>query len=234
MSRVLSLLRYTVGKKMVMAVTGILLFLFVVGHLLGNLKIYLGPEEFNHYAAGLRTLGSPLLAYGQAVWITRLGLLVVLGLHLVTMLQLRAISAAARPVDYHRKESGSFSYASHTMFWGGLALAAFIVYHLLHLTVGTVHPDFQVLPGADGHVHPDAYHNAVSGFQVWWVCAIYAVGQVALGLHLYHGLWSACQTLGVNHPRYNHLRRGVAAAIAWAICLGYLSIPLSVQLGLLK
>lgn len=233
MGRLLSLYRLTVVKKFVMAVTGLILFGFIIGHLLGNLKVFMGPEIFNHYAEGLRNLGDPLLAHEQALWLARVGLLLAVGLHISAALELRRISREARPVAYQKKELISFSPASHYMWSGGLTIAAFIVYHLLHLTFGVAHHDFQTVT-VDGRVMADAYHNVIAGFQVWWVTLVYLIAQVALGMHLYHGLWSASQTLGINHPKYNHLRRTVALAIAWLICLGYASIPIAVLTGLVS
>jgi succinate dehydrogenase / fumarate reductase cytochrome b subunit len=230
MGRLMHLWRLTVIKKLVMALSGLILLLFVVGHLAGNLKIFLGPEVFNHYASGLREVGSPFLAYEQFVWLNRLVLLAAVGAHGLAALQLRKLSVEARGVAYERRENISFSRVSHTMFWGGITLALFIVYHLAHLTVGVAHVDFQTIT-VDGHTHADAYANVVNGFQPFWVVLIYCAGVIALGLHLYHGIWSACQTLGLNHPKYNAVRRQVALGVALLISLGYLSIPNAVMAG---
>lgn len=232
MGRLWSLWRLTVIKKLVMAVTGVILLLFVLGHLAGNLKIFMGREVFNHYAEGLREVGSPFLAYGQFVWLNRIGLLVAAGLHVIAALQLRKTSTEARGVPYKRHHQLSFSPTSKMMFWGGLSLGLFIAYHLGHLTIGWFHPDFQTLADAAGHVHPDAFANVVNGFQPAWVALIYAAGVIALGLHLYHGIWSACQTLGLNHPKYNPLRRQVALLVAAVVTIGYLSIPVAVLTGI--
>jgi succinate dehydrogenase / fumarate reductase cytochrome b subunit len=118
------------------------------------------------------------------------------------------------------------------MFWGGITLGLFIAYHLAHLTTGSLHPDFQQLTDAAGHTHPDAFANVVNGFQPVWIAVIYFAGVIALGLHLYHGIWSACQTLGLNHPKYNPLRRQVALLVAVLVTLGYLSIPVAVLTGI--
>lgn len=231
MSRILTLWRYSIGKKIVMAVTGIILLGFVIGHLLGNLKIFLGAEEFNHYAAGLRTLGAPFLPPEAGLWLARIGLLVAVALHVVAALQLRAMSAEARPTAYKLKREINFSPLSRAMFWGGVALGAYILLHLAHLTIGCLHPDFREDLVVGSRHYANAYHNVVAGFQVWWVAVLYMLAMIPLGLHLYHGLWSACQTLGINHPQINHLRRPVAAAVAIVVALGYCLVPLAVLTG---
>lgn len=224
MGRLVSLYRSSVGKKIVMACTGALLLLFVVGHLAGNLKIYQGPEKFDKYAHWLREMGSPLLSEGQGLWAARIALLAAVGIHVVTATQLTLMSWAARDVQYYKQQRLAFSYASYTMRWGGVVVAFYVVYHLLHLTWGTVHHDFTSSP----------YHNVVAGFQVWWVSVIYIIAVIPLGLHIYHGIWSAMQTLGVNNPKYNTWRRPLAGVVAGLIVFGYISIPVAVLAGLVK
>jgi succinate dehydrogenase / fumarate reductase cytochrome b subunit len=224
MRRVIDLYRSSVGKKIVMAATGAFLLLFVVGHLAGNLKLYFGQEKFDHYAHWLREMGAPLLLPEQGLWIFRILLLVAVALHLFSAAQLTLASWRARGQAYRKQEHIAFSYASYTMRWGGLVVALYVIYHLLDLTWGTVHHNFTSSP----------YVNVVSGFQIWWVSAIYIAAVIPLGLHIYHGIWSALQTLGVNNPQYNTWRRPVAAAVAGLIVLGYISIPVSVLLGLIK
>lgn len=219
------LMRPAVGKKAVMAVTGLILFGFVLGHFAGNLKLYEGPRALNDYAAFLRTAGSPELPAGALLWTFRSVLLASLVLHVWAAWQLTRSSRAARPVDYAAGTRIHTTYASRTMRWGGVIVLLFVIYHLLHLTWGTVHPSF--LPG-------DVYHNVVAGFQVWWVAVVYIAAQVALGFHLYHGLWSMFQSLGLNHPRFNHWRNGFAHAFAWIISLGNISFPLAVLSGLVR
>ena len=218
------LTRSAVGKKAVMAVSGIVLFGYVLLHMLGNLKLYEGPQKLDAYAGFLREVGSPLVPPEGLLWVVRVVLLVAVVLHVWSAWALTRMSYAARPVGYEKRDAVAMSYASRTMRWGGVILLLFIVYHLLHLTTGTLHPRF--MPGA-------VYHNIVTGLQVWWVALFYAAAQVALGLHLYHGLWSMFQTLGWNHPRYNRWRRWFAAAFAWLITLGNLSFPLAVWSGLI-
>ena len=231
MRRLMSFWRLTVIKKLVMAVSGGILLLFVLGHLAGNLKIFMGPAVFNHYAEGLRDVGSPFMAHEQFLWLNRIVLLAAVGAHVIAAFQLRKLSTEARGVPYERSENISFTNVSKTMFWGGLTLGLFILYHLGHLTIGCLHPQFQLM-NVDGHVYADAFANVVNGFDPPWIALIYCAGVVALGLHLYHGIWSACQTLGVNHPKFNAARRQVAFWIALLVSLGYLSIPIAVMTGI--
>ena len=225
MRRVLDLYRSSVGKKVVMALTGVVLVLFVLGHMAGNLKAFQGPEAFNHYAEGLREFGEPFLPRTGALWIARLGLLGAVGLHILAAVQLTRTSHAARSVDYGKEESLVFSYASRTMRWGGVVILAFVVYHLLHFTTGTAHHDF--IPG-------DAYHNLVAGFQNPWIALSYIVAVGALALHLYHGIWSTFQTLGLNHPKYNPYRRPLAGVLAAVIFLGFITVPVAVMAGVIS
>lgn len=225
MRRILGLYDNSVGKKVAMSVTGAILVLFVIGHMIGNLKAFLGPEEFNAYAEGLRDFGHPFFPHMAALWIVRVVLLACVGVHMLAAWQTSRRSWAARDVKYKKQESLSFSYASRTMRWGGVIIAAFVVYHLLHFTTGQLHHDF--IPG-------DAYHNLVTGFQNPLVVLAYVVALTFLVLHLYHGIWSAFQTLGANHPRYNPFRRPVAIVLALIVYVGFLSVPLAVVAGVLQ
>lgn len=226
MSWFLSLYRSAVGKKAVMAVTGIILFGFVLVHMLGNLKIYQGALKLNAYAEWLRNLGAPALPHEGALWIFRLVLLGAVGLHILAATQLTLINLKARPLNYRDRQAIQASYASRTMRWGGAIIFLFVVYHLAHLTLGTAHPDF--IPG-------DVYHNVVAGFQVWWVSAFYIVAQVALGFHLYHGLWSMFQSLGWWEPEDGKdWRRTFATVFAWVIAVGNISFPLAVLAGVVS
>jgi succinate dehydrogenase / fumarate reductase cytochrome b subunit len=216
----------SVGKKIMMAVTGVILIGFVVAHMAGNLKAYLGRESFNHYAEGLRTLGEPFLPYGVALWIARIILLAAVIIHITAATQLTLASKRARPVGYRKYEGDLvFSYASRTMVWGGIIILLFVVFHLMHLTFGTVHQDF--IPG-------DAYHNFVTGFQVVPVSIAYIIAMIPLGLHLYHGFWSMLQTLGANNAKYNHLRRPIAMALALMVTLVNISFPIAVLSGIIS
>ena len=219
--------RSAVGKKVVMAVTGLALFGFVLGHMLGNLKLYFGAEALNHYAEWLRELGTPLLPHGGLLWIARIGLLAAVGLHIWSAWQVTRMNRKARPQDYSRRATIQASYASRTMRWGGVLIALFVLYHLAHFTFGPAwaHPDF--VPG-------DVYHNVVAGFSVWPISLFYIVAQAALALHLYHGLWSLFQSLGWNHPSFNPWRRTFAKAFAAVIFIGNISFPISVLTGLVS
>jgi len=230
MSWFTDLYRSAVGKKAVMAVTGIILFGFVLIHMIGNLKLY-EPGDYNGqryldaYGYFLRHVGEPALPASGALWIARIVLLAAVLLHIWAAWQLTRMNREARPRRYSKAAKSHTTYASRTMRWGGVIILLFVVYHLLHFTTGTVHPDFQ-----EGAVH----HNMIAGFRVWWVSLFYIVAQVALGFHLYHGLWSMFQSLGWNNPRFNHWRGGFAHAFAWIITLGNISFPLAVLTGLVN
>lgn len=214
------------GKKLVMAISGIALFGFVLTHMLGNLKIYQGAEKLDAYAAFLREMGSPVLPHSGALWILRIGLIVAVVAHVVSAYQVTRMSQKARPVGYRRRETIQATYASRTMRWGGVIILLFVLYHLAHLTWGTAHPQFE---------HGAVYANVVSGFQVPWVSAIYCLAQLALGAHLYHGLWSMFQTLGMPVPRdQKDWRRNFAAAFALIVTLGNLSFPIAVLMGVVS
>jgi succinate dehydrogenase / fumarate reductase cytochrome b subunit len=210
----------TVGKKAIMAVTGFILFGFVVGHLLGNLQIFLPPEKLNHYAALLKSL--PALLWG-----TRITLLVAVGLHIWSSFELWLLQREARPINYVKKANLNSTYASRTMLWSGPILAAFVVFHLLQFTFGTVHP------GAPFDEH-NVYNNVVLGFRVWPVSFFYIIAMTMLCYHLYHGLWSMFQSLGFSHPVYTPWLRRIAKVVAILIAIGYISIPVAVLAHLIK
>lgn len=217
MQRAATLLGSSIGQKAVMAVSGIVLYGFVVGHMIGNLQIYLGPRALNDYAAFLREF-----LHGQGIWIARTLLLVAVGLHIWAAVVLTLGNWAARPLGYRDWVPRESTYASRTMVWSGPILALFIVYHIMHLTLGTVHPQF---------VEADVYHNVVIGFQNGFASAFYILAMVVLGFHMYHGFWSMLQTLGLSHPRWNPVRRGVAFLFAALVVAGNCSIPLAVLSG---
>ena len=214
-----------VGKKAVMAVTGIILFGFVLVHMIGNLKLYEGPDKLNSYAGFLREVGSPALPTSGLLWIVRILLLAAVVLHIWAAWQLVQMSRAARPVGYAQRDVVTATYASRTMRWGGVIVLLFVIYHLLDLTFGAANPAF---------VEGDVYHNVVASFSRWWVALFYVAANVALGFHLYHGLWSMFQSLGWNHPRFNHWRSAFAHAFAWIITLGNVSFPLAVLAGIIR
>ncbi len=211
-----------VGKKAVMAVSGIILFGFVLVHMVGNLKLYEGPKLLNSYAGFLRSVGSPAIPTSGLLWIARLVLLAAVVLHMWAAWQLTLMNRQARPAAYTRRDIVHTTYASRTMRWGGIIILLFVVYHLLDLTWGVTNP---------AYIEKDVYHNVVASFSRWWISLFYIVAQLALGLHLYHGLWSMFQSLGWNHPRFNRWRSGFAHAFAWIITLGNISFPLAVLAG---
>ena len=215
-------LRSNVGKKTVMAVSGIILFGFVLGHMAGNLKMYQGPEALNAYAEGLRDFLYPILPHHGFLWIARIGLLTAVVLHIWSAWAVTVASRKARPVKYTKRDNVVATYASRTMRWGGVIILLFVIYHLLHLTTGDTHPDF---------VHGDVYHNVVTGLSVPWVAGFYLLANVFLGMHLYHGLWSMLQTLGWGEPTGNDWRRKFAATFAAVVTLGNLSFPIAVLTG---
>jgi succinate dehydrogenase / fumarate reductase cytochrome b subunit len=225
MSWALSFYRSAIGKKIVMALTGILLFGFVLGHFLGNLKLYFGAEALNQYGVWLRTLGYPAFPNELLLWMARIILLAALGLHIDAATRLTIMNKQARPRDYAMREAVAASYASRTMRWGGVIVLLFIIYHLLDFTFGTVNPGFE-----EGNI----YRNVVASFSNVWVSALYIVGNVALGMHLYHGLWSMFQSLGLNNPKFNEWRRYFATAFAVLITAGNVSFPLAVLAGWVK
>ena len=224
MSRLGALYDSSVGKKFVMALSGVILVGYVIVHMLGNLKVYQGPEAFNHYAEGLRDLGSPFFGRGQVLWILRLLLLAAVSVHIVSAAQLWLKSRSARPIAYKNYDSLAFSYASRTMVWGGIIILLFVIYHLMHLTFGNAHPDF--VPG-------DVYRNFLVGFRQWPVSIAYIAAMIPLGFHLYHGVWSMFQTLGANNAKYNRFRRPLAGAIALVVVLANISFPIAVLTGIL-
>lgn len=229
MRRFLSLHQTTVGKKAIMAVTGILLVGFILGHMAGNLKLYLpahdGVPALDHYAHGLRTFGDPFLAEGQFLWIFRAAILVAAALHIWAAITLKLQSNAARPVGYKKTTYQESTAASRTMIWGGLLLLVFVVFHILHFTTGDIAPGFEFVYGA-------VFDNVTGGLAHPVVAAFYVLAMIFLGLHLYHGVWSMLQTLGANHPRYNTLFHRIALAVAIIVTVGNISFPVAVLTGL--
>jgi succinate dehydrogenase / fumarate reductase, cytochrome b subunit len=208
--------RSEIGKKALMATSGFVLFVFVVAHALGNLQVYLGATRLDAYAQFLRATPSLL-------WGTRVVLTLAIGIHAVLGVRLARESAAARPIRYATRTSFRATFSSRTMIWSGLLIFAFILYHLLHLTVGVAHPSFE-----HGHV----YHNVVVGLRVVPASVAYVVSMLALGVHLNHGLWSMFQSIGVSHPRLTTPLRRAATLVATLIVLSNVSIPAAILVGL--
>lgn len=207
-----------------MAITGLILFGYVLGHMLGNLQIFApDKDQINHYAAFLHstTNFAPL-------WIIRFVLLAAVVLHIVASIQLWKMKHDARPVGYVKKRDVPTAYAARTMMWSGPIIAAFVIFHVLHLTAGAVMP----LRDVGGQANqPDVRYNIVSGFQNPLIAGFYILAMILLCTHLYHGLWSLCQSLGWMSPRYEGKVKRAAAALAVIICLGFISVPLAVLTG---
>jgi succinate dehydrogenase / fumarate reductase cytochrome b subunit len=221
MIRAVTLLDTTIGKKAALAVSGLVLFGFVLQHMLGNLQVFLGPEVFNAYAATLKSM--PAL-----VWGARGVLLVSLLVHIVMMIQLYDRSTKARGQAYLRTEHRKTSYASATMRFTGPMLALYIVFHILHFTA----PGLSL--GDAAFDATNVYANFVCSFSVPWVTLVYCAANLLLGLHLYHGAWSLMQTLGLDHPRYRRARNGIAQGIAVTITLGNVMMPIAVLMGAIQ
>ena len=205
----------TLGKKWLMAVTGLILFGFVVGHMLGNLQIYLGQERLDHYAELLQA-NKPFL------WAFRSVLLFSVSVHIWAAVVIWLRNRSARPVKYRMFQPPGLDYAARTMVWSGPIVALFIVYHLLDFTVGTANPDF---------IKGEVYHNVIASFSNPVIALVYVAANLLLAFHLYHGLWSLFQTFGWDHPRFGWIRRAVAIFFSVLIGAGNISIPLAVLTG---
>lgn len=211
--------RAAVGKKIVMAITGVIMIGFLIGHVAGNLLVFRGAAGLNAYSAFLKhNLG--------VLWAVRAVLFVSVVLHVVAAAQLTAMGRRSRPQSYERVDPQAATVASRTMRIGGVLIALFIVFHLLHLTTGTIQP----APFEETEV----FRNMVGGFQVWWIALLYVVAMVFIGLHLFHGGWSWLRSLGFSRPRGNPLHRPIAAALAFLIWAGFTSIPLAIFFGLVR
>ncbi|GHH53164.1 succinate dehydrogenase cytochrome b subunit [Streptomyces candidus] len=212
----------TVGKKTVMAVSGLIMLGYLVAHMIGNLKIFFGTDEFNGYAHWLRTMGEPVLHYEWALWIVRVLLLAAVVGHAAAAYQLSRRDLRARPVAYAHKRRRA-SYATRTMRWGGIILLLFIVWHLLDLTTLTVNENAQA---------GRPYENVVATFSTWYGNTIYVVAMLAVGLHIRHGFWSAAQTLGVGNATRERFLKVTANLLALVLTVGFLSVPVAVMTGL--
>jgi succinate dehydrogenase cytochrome b subunit len=209
-----------VGKKYAMAVSGIVLMLFVLGHMIGNLKLYLGASDLNNYSEWLRTWGEPALPRAVLLWVARIGLIAAFAIHIHSAYALTRVNRRARPVKYaSERDYAAADFASRTMRWTGVIVGLFVIFHLLDLTWGPANPDF---------VGGDPYHNLVDSFQRVPVALVYIVANVALAIHLYHGAWSLTQSMGWVFP----YRRQLAIAYALIIGVGNVSFPLAVMTGI--
>lgn len=224
---VLTLHRTTIGKKVIMAVTGLIGIGYVIAHMYGNLKVFFGPGEFNEYAEGLREFGAPFFTHAEPLWIARLVLLAAVVLHSWAAWSLYQDSLRARSTRYTLHQTIETTVAARYIRLGGVIIFLFIILHLMHFTWGVpgIHPDFQ-----QGQV----YRNLVIGFQSYgYVPAIiYLVAMLVLGFHLYHGAWSMFQTLGLNNQSYTNSLRMLALVLAIVVAGGFAVVPLAVILGI--
>jgi succinate dehydrogenase / fumarate reductase cytochrome b subunit len=219
MSRLRLLWESSVGKKIIMAVTGIIWVAYLITHLLANLLVFQGPARINAYSAFLHSTGG-------ALWGARLVLIAALVLHVIAAIQLADRRHEARPAGYAAGSEPQVStLASRSIRWGGALILLFLVYHILHFTIGTAHPTF---------VEGDPYHNVAAGFQSLPVVVFYLIAMGAVGLHLYHGLWSSGRSLGMSPPSPRPLRRTVALGLALLIWLGFTVIPIAVYAGVVR
>lgn len=214
----------SVFKKVVMAVSGIILVLYLIAHMIGNLKAFSGAEEFDHYSEWLRTLGNPALPGATALWLIRIVLLVAVLAHIWAAVSLWRQARRARPERYVTKKSAAQSYASRTMRWGGVIIAAFVIFHILDLTLGAVNS-----AGSDG----GPYARMLASFQNPVVTIFYAIAVILVGMHLRHGIWSATQTLGQSNRRREVTVNYAATAIATVLTVGFLLTPFAILFGLI-
>jgi succinate dehydrogenase / fumarate reductase cytochrome b subunit len=219
--------RSAVGKKWVMAVTGILLMGYVFFHMLGNLKVYLGAEDLNHYGEWLRDLLVPFFPRTVTLWLLRIGLIAAFVFHIHAAYGLTRINRQARAAGGYisKRDYQAANAASRSMRYTGVVILLFLIFHLADLTWGTVNPDF---------VRGDVYRNLVASFERPAVSAIYIVANIALGLHLFHGGWSMFQSLGLNNPRWNSWRRGFAVGFAAIVTVGNLTFPIAALTGVIS
>ncbi|THJ18478.1 MAG: succinate dehydrogenase cytochrome b subunit [Nitrospira sp. CG24B] len=215
----------SVGRKVVMALSGLGLVLYVIIHMLGNLQVFEGSHALNGYAAMLRDM--PIF-----LWTARIGLLSLAVLHIVLAIQLTLRNRRARPVSYAVREYRQASFASRTMAASGLVLLLFILFHLLHLTAGVIDPSSADRLDTEGH--RDVYGKIVHAFQNPFIVACYLTGQLGLGLHLNHAVTSSLQTLGLEHAAFNRLFKVAGPTVALLVVLGNVAIILAIFLGIVR
>ena len=214
----------SIGAKVVVAITGLLMVGFVLAHMVGNLQVFLGQEVYNAYAHMLQSLGGLL-------WVARIGLLAAVAAHIYFTIKLNLANKAARPVAYQTKKWTRASLQSRTMVLSGLVVLFFVLYHLAHFTLGITDPSYKELVDAAGR--HDVYAMFIKGFSNPLVAGLYMVANVLLALHLSHGVSSVFQTLGVSHPKYTPLLNKLGPALAVVVAAGNVVMPLAVQLGFL-
>jgi len=220
-TQTMSFARSTIGRKVIMAVTGLVGIGYVLAHMYGNLKVFIGADYFDHYAEGLKELGAPILGHEHFLWIFRIVLIVSVVAHVWAAWSLTQQAHKARPEEYAVKRTLDANYSTKLMRWGGVVIFAFLVLHLMQLTFGTriVSPDF---------VRGEVYDNVISTFSFAPTAIFYIIAVAFLGLHLYHGGWSMMQTLGWLAPRYDKIVRLAAAGLGLVIFLGFSIVPLAV------
>jgi succinate dehydrogenase / fumarate reductase, cytochrome b subunit len=215
--------RSDIGKKWVMAVTGVVLMGYVFAHMVGNLHVFEGARQIDEYGEWLRELLDPPFPRTTALWLLRVAIIVSLALHIHAAYALTVVNWRARPDRYKsRRDYVAANYASRTMRWTGVIIFLFLVYHILDLTWGAANP---------GYVRGEVYRNTVASLEQWPVALAYIAANLALGIHLYHGGWSLFQSVGWNNPRFNVWRRYFAIGFAVVVTGGYISVPIAVQAG---
>ncbi len=228
---IVTLPRTTIGKKVIIALSGVIWVGYLVMHMYGNLKIFgePQPQHFNEYAAGLRTLGEPVFGYAHLLWVARIVLIASFLPHVWAGIVLYIRKLKSRGTTYTQHKKLRASSATLTMVFGGIAIGFFIIYHLMHFTFGVagIHPSFET---------HNPYHNVIVGFTSYWYIPsiIYLIGLIAVGFHLYHGAWSMWQTLGLNNKSYTTVWRGLAWLLALGIPLGFATVPLAIMLGIIS
>lgn len=215
MNAILGLWHSTIGKKIAMAFTGVLMVGFLVSHMISNVLVFVDPTSLDRYAKWLH-------GFGPLLWIPRLILLAAVLLHIAAAWQLTVAARTGRGGSYREHDRPASTYASRTMRWGGVLILVFLVFHILHYTIGIIHPDFRA--GEVGR-------NLVRGMQSTPVALFYLVSMIALGAHLLHGIWSVFQTLGLNHPTWNRWRKGIAIGLTVLVAGGFITIPAAALLG---
>lgn len=217
--------RSSIGKKAVMAVSGGVLVLFLIGHMIGNLKIFLGAETFNGYSSWLRTMGEPALPYRTMLTLIEIVLTVSVVAHIWSAVLLAGQARRARPVRYRHRARVQQSYSSRTMRWGGPIIALYVIYHLLDLTFGVANP-------AGATASP--YEKVVGGFSHWWITLIYVLAVILVGIHMRHGIWSAAATLGFNKKGRERSLNALAVTVSTVVTVGFVIVPISVLIGVVQ
>ncbi len=226
MSGLIRFWRSSIGAKVTMAITGIFIVFFLIAHMLGNLQMFVGPEAVNSYAYFLKH------KIGKFLWVMRGGLLLAIVLHIWAAIRVTIHNREVGGSRYAVQNYSASTYASRTMIWGGIILFTFIVYHILHFTVGLIKPEFYNVKTAEG-LH-DVYRMTVLGFQNPWIAGWYILAQIFLWMHLKHGISSFFQTMGWNSRKYRGVVNALGPILSTIICLGFISVPLAVQLGIIQ